>query len=103
MDSSKTVFASSANRAFIAVAVASSMFFVSCAEYRVAVPEFAVDEEAPATTLESSRDKAPAKSSRQSTAGHDGGFFLKSSDGKYTMNIGGLLQGRFIANVRGKE
>lgn len=37
-------------------------------------------------------------------AGHNGSsFFLNSSDGKFSMNVGGLLQFRHTANVRGDE
>ncbi len=51
----------------------------------------------------SSRSSQQGEESVRPTAGHDGSFYVGSADGKYTMRLGGLLQGRFIANFRGDE
>jgi hypothetical protein len=34
------------------------------------------------------------------TAGHDGRFFIASGDGNYRLNVGGMIQVRYIANFR---
>ena len=37
------------------------------------------------------------------TAGHDGGFFLSSADGNFTMNVSGQLQTRYTLNLNDED
>jgi len=58
-------------------------------EVRALVSEMIADAESRSSLLQSG-----------ATAGHDGKFFLASSDGNYRLNIGGQIQFRYIASFR---
>ncbi len=58
-------------------------------EVRALVAEMVADSENRSSLLQSG-----------GTAGHDGKFFLASSDGNFRLNVGGQVQFRYIANFR---
>lgn len=62
---------------------------VSTDEVRAIVSEMMADAETRSSLLAGAAD-----------AGHDGKFFLSSSDGAFRMNIGGQVQFRYVLNFR---
>lgn len=61
-------------------------------EVRATVAEMLADAETRTSLLQSG-----------GTAGHDGDFFLASSDGNFRLNVGGQIQFRYIINFRDND